>query len=320
MKTNEKNRTKYNQNLIFGEVSATKGVDTSRSLYQMYGISSGRALLVRQVYNEFKFKVWWYLIFIVLAVACLICVPSSWLNVIELLVCMVSIDLIGRANRMGQIVAMIEAMLYAYISFTNGLYGEVFKSLGINLTLAIFSFVSWTMNLKKQNGQKGKQKELKIKKLSAKGWIIAGSSFAVLIVVAYFVLRALNTTALVLSAITLSISIVCKVLSALCYKENWFLTIIQACISLGLWTNVLVLSITSGTADLHNLPILVLYLAILTNATYSYILWCAMYRKETINGGQTFNMRPVNIKRIAKLRKRYKTLVWKKEIDVAKNS
>ncbi len=310
----------YNKNLIFGEVTATKGATNTRSLYQIYGISAGRAALVRKLFNEFKFKIWWYVIFLSLGIVCLIIEPSSWINVLELLVLMVSVDLIGRANRWGQIIAIIECFLYAFISFSNGLYGELFKSLAVNLPLAVFALISWTINLKSKNKNKNISKELTIKKLSAVGWIITIISFFVLCAISYFVLKAFNTTALILSAITLSISIVCKVLNAMCYKESWFLTTVQCAISLGLWTNVLILGITSGEVDLESLPMIVVYLANLTNSIYSYILWKAMYKKVAVNGVQIFNIRPVKIHRIVKLRKRYKNLKWKKEIDVLKNS
>ena len=96
MKHNQDNN-RYSKNLIFGEVSATKGAYSQRSLYQIYGISAARANLVRQAYNESKFKFWWYFVFIIAGIVCLFTIDGSWLNVIELFVCMVAIDLIGRA-------------------------------------------------------------------------------------------------------------------------------------------------------------------------------------------------------------------------------
>lgn len=321
MKKNTKDYSNsYNKNLIFGEVTATKGVTNSRSLYQIYGISAGRVALVRNLFHEFKFKIWWYIIFLSLGMVCLIVEPKSYINVIELVVLMISIDLIGRANRWGQIVAILECFLYAYISYSNGLYGEIFKSLLINLPLAVFALISWTLNLKNKNKHEMVSKELTIKKLSVVGWIISVASFLVLAVISYFILKLFNTTALVLSAITLSISIVCKFLNAMCYKESWFLTTIQCAISLCLWTNVLILGITSGNVDLTGLPMIVVYLANLTNSIYSYILWKAMYKRVAINGAQIFNIRPIKINKIVKLRKRYKNLTWKKDVDVAKNS
>ena len=146
MKHNQDNN-RYSKNLIFGEVSATKGAYSQRSLYQIYGISAARANLVRQAYNESKFKFWWYFVFIIAGIVCLFTIDGSWLNVIELFVCMIAIDLIGRANIWGQGVQIIECLLYGYISFTNGLYGEAFKSVVINLALAIFAIVSWSKNM-----------------------------------------------------------------------------------------------------------------------------------------------------------------------------
>ena len=45
-----------------------------------------------------------------------------------------------------------------------------------------------------------------------------------------------------------------------------------------------------------------------------------MYKKVAINGAQIFAKRPLKINKIIKLRKRFKTLKWDKEIDEAKNN
>ena len=309
----------FKNNLILGKSDATRGAYSNKTLYEKYGVSSSRAIMVKHLYNDFKFKIWWYAIFLTLAAVCIIIAPYSYLTVLEVLVVLVNIDLVGRAKLAGHIVAIIEVFLYGYISYKNGLYGEVFKSLVINLGLTIFAIVNWTKSIKQSKDKNNKENtsSIKIRKLSIKGWVVSGICFACLCVASYFALGAIGTNLLILSAITFSISMVCKVLNALCYKESWFLQIVQSCISLGLWITVL---FTGGLSDLTNLPMLVAYLAAITNACYAYIVWKTMYKKAVVNGGRLFALRPLKINKIVKLRRRYKTLVWNKEVDMAKNS
>lgn len=313
---NNNDQHNYSKHLIYGQVTATKGASSAKSLYQLYGISASHADMVRHIYQEFKFKVWWYTVFILAGLICLFTIDGAWFNVLELFVCMVAIDLVGRANVWGQVAQIAECLLYGYISFINGLYGEAIKSLVINLGITIFSLVSWLSNMKK-----GTKKTISIKKLSDRGWLITAVSFVGVFVAAYFGLGALNTNALIISAITFALSIIFKTLTALCFKESWFMGILQSSVNLCLWGYMMISGLfTGGGINLVTLPILFVYLAVLSNAIYSYILWKAMYRRETVNGAKYFAKRKIKINRIAKLRKRYKTLRWNKEIDMAKNS
>ena len=310
----EVKRHNFSNNLIVAKVDATKGAMSNATLYAKYGISNNRAIMVKHLYNSSKFSFWWYAIFTLLGLMCLVLVPSSWLSVVELFVVLVSIELIGRTKLAGHYVALFEAFLYSYISYKSGLYGEIFKSLAINLPIIIFTIVSWTKNMKQGQSQ-GK---LTIKKMRAKHYVIYSLLFVIIAVISYFVLKIFGTTALVLSAITLSLSIIVKILNAFCFKESWLMEIIKSIISISLWGSVFVMGIEAG--DLSNLPMMILYLAVLSNAVYAYMLWKAMYKKVVVNGGQMFAMRKLKIKRIVKLRHRFKHLIWNKEIDMQKNS
>ncbi|MBQ7453300.1 MAG: nicotinamide mononucleotide transporter [Clostridia bacterium] len=307
-------RHNFSNNLIVAKVDATKGASSNATLYAKYGISSSRAIMVKHLYNSAKFTFWWYAIFTLLGVLCLALVPSSWISVVELFVCIISIELIGRAKLAGHYVGLVEVFLYAYISYNSGLYGEIFKSLAINLPITIFTIVSWTKNMKVGQSQ-GK---LTIRKMGLKHYAIFGVMFVALAIASYFILNLFGTTALVLSAITLSMSIVCKFLNAFCFKEVWLMEIVKSLISISLWGNVFVIGLQSG--DLSSLPMMVLYLAILSNAVYAYLLWKAMYKKVAVNGGKVFAMRKLKINRIVKLRHRFHNFKWDKQIDMQKNS
>ena len=72
--------------------------------------------------------------------------------------------------------------------------------------------------------------------------------------------------------------------------------------------------------SISELSMIIYTLACFTNDIYAYGLWKGMYRKVAINGGVILAMRKVNIKKIAKLRRRFRSLKWDKEVDITKNS
>ncbi|MCR5553471.1 MAG: nicotinamide riboside transporter PnuC [bacterium] len=310
-----KQNSRYNSGLIYASVNATKGVTDKVSVYNTYGIPTTRQTFVKTLYHEKRFKVIWFSFIILSLIACLIISPSSYLYCAELLITALSIHLIGEAKLIGQVFALIECFLYAYISYKNKLFGESIKSLCINLPLITFALISWSKSFKKQ-GNKG----IKINELTPKKWAIIGLVFVVLCVACYFLLGLIGTSVLVLSSITFSISVVCKYLTAKAYKESWFLTIIQSVIAFSLWVYMFIENILLNSADLATLPILFMYMAIMSNAVYSFILWQAMFKKEKKPTGQLFAMREIKVNKIIKLRKRYSNLYWDKKVDISKNS
>ena len=122
-------------------------------------------------------------------------------------------------------------------------------------------------------------------------------------------------------AVPVSATILLKVLNAMRYMENWIFSIIADVIGFGMWLYVIIQSATlTGTVNLIELPMLLWYLATISNAIYGYGVWKVMYRRVAINGRVYLAKRKINIKRIARLRRTYRKMVWNREIDIAKNS
>ena len=310
----------YNRGLIYAEVSATRGTTDLDSFSRIYGVPASRVNAVKRLYHEKKFKFWWYGVFLAATLVCFILAPSGYLSCIETLLCLLVIDFQGRAKITGQVLGIVECLLYAFISYSSLLYGEAIKSLVINLPITIFALVSWIKSAKANTLATQKSKRIKIKKLSKLGWILSFGAFAVVAIIGYFLLGLLNTKLLVLSAITFSISLVAKFLMAMCFKEGWIFTLMQAGISTILWASNLITSIIFNQSWQNALPLVVLDLAILSNAIYSYILWRVMFKRSTKGGGVILNLRPLKVNNIIKLRHRFRNLKWDKHVDISKNS
>lgn len=316
----------YTKKLIRGKVTATNGVVGLDAWDASYGsIGENRIDVLRTLEKQSKFKIIWYIIFVTLGFVCLAITPSGWFNVLDLFVVMINIDLVSRGKVIGIYIGTAECLMYIYICFLSGLYGEIIKMCVINIPLNIIAIINWTRNLKKQKEKKYSQNddsnEIVIRKLSKKSYIWIGISIIFLYVGCYFGLKLLNTNALIFSAGVLVLTIFSKILSGLRYKENYIFGIISCAIQTAMWIDVIIESSLSANAlDLTNLALMVTTIACIVSDINAYILWKSMYRKIAVNGGEILAMRKVNIKKIIKLRHAYRTLIWNKEIDITRNS
>ena len=87
-------------------------------------------------------------------------------------------------------------VLYIILSYTQSYFGEAIIFLVMTLPIDVYSSISWRKN-------KAKESEvIKINKLGKKEWIVFWISTAIVSIVFYFVLKALNTNELIISTIS----------------------------------------------------------------------------------------------------------------------
>lgn len=311
----------YNRNLIRSTVSTNIGINNQERLVKVYGKDATRIEILNRLQKQSKFKIWWYTIFILLGIACLIIDYHSWFNVLDLFIVMVNIDLLSRGKTSGIIVGIVECFLYSFVCLQSKLYGEIVKMLCISVPLNIYSLVSWKIAQKKSKKEKYKKKDeedVVIKKLSKKQIPLYAIFFICLIGISFVLLKfgLKQTNALILGSISLSITILVKVLTAQRFMNSWIIGICGDIICLLMWGQ----SIIDAGFALSQISMIVYYLACLTNDINAYGLWKNMYRKVAVNGGVLLAKRKVNIKKIIKLRHQYRDLHWDKEVDINKNS
>jgi len=117
----------YSRRLISGEVTATAGIRNPENLTMVYGLGANRIEILRALEKQSKFKLIWYITFIILGFACLFIEPKSWFYVLDLFVILVNIDLVSRGKISGVYIGIAECLMYAYMTFIAGLYGECIK-------------------------------------------------------------------------------------------------------------------------------------------------------------------------------------------------
>lgn len=330
MKNNDRSELlsqKYQRNLIKATVATNVGINNTDRIVKMYGASANRVELLTRLRKYSKFTIVWYITFFLLGLVCFALSPSSWFFVIDLYVVMINIDLVARGKLIGMYIGIFECFLYSFNSMQSGLWGEVIKNLAICVPLNIVSIVNWTKSLRKQKYERFSSKKddedivvyklskLEILKYSAIGLVVCAGCYVLL----RYILPLIGIkqdTALILGSVSLAISIIGKILTSKHYMETWILSISGAVICLLMWGE----SIISGGFDISQVSMIVYYLACLTNDIYAFSLWKSMYRKIAVNGGKILAMRKVNIRRIIKLKRQFRSLHWDKKIDMQKNS
>ncbi len=316
----------YQRNLIKATVATNVGINHPERIVKMYGASANRVELLTRLRKYSRFTISWYITFFILGLVCLAISPSSWFYVIDLYVVMLNIDLVARGKLAGMYIGVFECFLYSFNAINSGLWGEVIKMICICVPLNILSIVNWTKALKKQKYEKfssNNDDDIVVRRLSKLEIFKFSFIGAIVAVGCYVLLRYIlpligitQTAGLELGAISLAISIISKIFTARKNMESWVLCIVNDLICLFMWAQ----SIIVAGFDISQISMIVYYMACFTNDLYAFSLWKSMYRKIAINGGKLLAMRKVNIRRIVKLKRQFRSLRWNKKVDMEKNS
>ena len=175
----------------------------------------------------------------------------------------------AKGEPIGQILIVIFALLYGYISFTFRYYGEMITYLGLSAPVAIAAVIAWIKN----PYEKGKS-EVKVEKLSKKIVIIMWALTFVVTIVFYFILKFFNTPNLVFSTLSVTTSFLASYLT---YFRSPFYAIGYAANDIVL----IVLWVLASATDTSYIPMVVCFVVFLLNDSYGFINWQRMKKRQT---------------------------------------
>ncbi len=309
----------YKINLIRVMKSGTYRINNHHKLIKAYGKDSIKPSLLQKLKQQSIFYQIWFSIFILLGGILLILDPTNWLNVFDLFIVMLNIYLVAKRKVIGIYVGLLECIIYGIICLFNGFYGEVINAFMLYTPLYIYEIFSWTLTLKKQKKYNHSDNdELLVNKLSKKQLLLYSISSLMIFVLSYILLKYIlqQEHALLFSALSMAISIIGEIMIAKCFMESYILLYLGELIGLLIWVQ----SMIETTFTMEGITMIVYYLATFSNNLYGYYLWRDIYRKVAVKYGVLFNKRKVKIKKIIKLRRRFRNLHWDKKVDIAKNS
>jgi len=218
--------------------------------------------------SKFEWCLWLFsVIFTVLSY----CLGKSGgnLSLIASLIGATALIFIAKGHIFGQLLVVVFALLYGYISLTFKYYGEMLTYVFMSAPIAVFSIVTWLKNPYKKGGA-----EVKVRKRLEATQIKVMLTLAVLVTIFfYFVLKYFDTANLILSTISITTSFLAcwltmlrSPLYALAYAANDIVLI-------GLW-------IYASIADLSYMSMVICFIVFLANDIYGYYNWCKMQKNQ----------------------------------------
>ncbi len=189
------------------------------------------------------------------------------LTAIASLVGVTALIFIAKGYVIGQILTVVFALFYGFISFYLKYYGEMITYLGMSAPIAMFSVVEWL-----RHPYKG-TKVVEIVHLTKKRTVFMIISTAAVTVAFYFILGALGNASLTVNTVSVTTSFLASFLLfsrspyyALAYAANDIVLII-------LW-------VIAAVSDLSYLPMVMCFVMFLANDIYGFINWKRMQKRQ----------------------------------------
>lgn len=160
------------------------------------------------------------------------------------------------------IINLMYNIVYIILSYTQGFYGEVIIYIFFMTPINIAMIISWLKNKSKQD-----ENIVEVNKVSKKEYIILFIVTLFVTVGFYYLLKALNTSALLISTISLIDSFIA---TYLLYRRcsNYALSyIVNDIILIGLW------SFSLKNNGIAYLPMILSFIVFLVNDIYGFISW-----------------------------------------------
>ena len=171
---------------------------------------------------------------------------------------------VSKGEPFGQVMAILFAVLYGYISFRLRYYGEMITYLGMSAPMAALALVSWLKN----PFQQGKS-QVRVERLTAAKLAVLVGIAIVVTWVFYFILKWLGTPNLMLGTLSITTSFLAV---GLTYLRSPYYALAYAgndVVLIGLW-------VLAGEYDASCWPMVTCFAVFLVNDLYGFFNWCGM--------------------------------------------
>lgn len=175
---------------------------------------------------------------------------------------------VAKGDPFGQIMTVIFALFYGWISFRFRYYGEMITYLCMTSPIAIASAVEWY-----KNPYAAGKAEVKVRRITPRIHLALWSITALVTFVFYFILKFFDTPNLAVSTVSIATSFSASALTllrspyyALAYAANDVVLII-------LWT-------LATLADPAYLPMILCFVIFLANDLYGFFNWKRMQKRQ----------------------------------------
>ena len=193
---------------------------------------------------------------------------QGYVTLFSSLLAVTSLIYVAKGDPVGQILLIFFVIFYAIISLSYRYYGEAITYIFMSLPMSLLSLVSWFKNPFGKN-----KREVTIGKVSKKEVGLLFLLAAVVTVIFYFLLGALNTANLVVSTFSVTTSFIASYLT---YRRSPFYALAYAANDVVL----IVLWALATVDDIKYISVTVCFIAFLANDLYGFFNWRRMERKH----------------------------------------
>lgn len=174
----------------------------------------------------------------------------------------------AKGDAFGLMIMLAFSLIYAFVSFSFGYYGEMIIYLGMQLPVCIISLVSWLKN----PGKKGSS-EVKVGKLTRIYGLTLCISTVAVTTAFYFILRAFNTANLIVSTVSVATSFIALYLMAFRIPAYAVAFMFNDIVLIVLWS-------FACAKSLNYVPMVVCFSIFLINDLYSFISWTRRKKRQ----------------------------------------
>lgn len=193
----------------------------------------------------------------------------NFLTLLASLIGAASLIFNAKGHPLGQLLMVIFSLLYGVISYAAAYYGEMATYLGMTCPMALFSLIVWL-----KHPYEGNRAEVAIRRLSRTELLLLFPLSAAVTLAFFFLLRALGTSQLPLSTLSVTTSFLAVFLTA---RRSAFYALAYAAndvVLIALW-------ILAAQTDPSGYPVVVCFSVFLLNDLYGFFNWRKMHRRQS---------------------------------------
>lgn len=219
------------------------------------------------------FEKLWLLIFTAVNIYLFFAWNDKPLGLISSLTGMFCVVLVAKGKISNYYFGIVQNSTYAYISYGYKLYGEAMLNGLFYLPTQFIGLFMWSKNKTKQSIE---GEDIKVKKLTSKGWIYVILCTVVGTILYAYLLYAIGGKSVGLDSVTTVLSVIAQILMLKRYAEQWLLWIIVNALSILLWV------VTLNSQGGNDFNMVVMWSAFLANSVYGYYNWSKLHKAQQV--------------------------------------
>ncbi len=240
--------------------------------------------MIKKVFGKWNaIELIFYIAGLALIITMSICFGASWMSAVTGIFGLSCVLFAAKGKIIGIFFTWVMIVFYSILSFKNKYYGEVFINLCMMFPMTIIQLISWLKNL-------GKDYVVKVNSITKKEIIIVCSAAALAFVAFYFILRALNTSQLIFSTISIVTSVLATYFQSRRSKYGFLAFLVNDAVLCVLW-------LFATLEDIKNVAMLTAVALYVVSDIYGFISWGILQKRQQKDNTVQIN----NLKKDAKV-------------------